>query len=232
MSAELKNLSKMKYSIMLLLLPMAFFASEPVPWQDIAKLGVLGELGKPLGHIVEVEAVVVSGRDLYPVYRDPVRHSSYFLRVSTIAGKELPDSILIRYFSSSKRLPDSLGGFAKMKDEVLTPFSPADIKRLEAGIVGQRFRMLVMEEAVLKGNPTNLSALPERTNSDPPPYDEPVTFWQDYWGRFGYHHYILVLEVLGTVEEPNQEPQRNAGNHPSSADSSASATPSSPAPRG
>jgi hypothetical protein len=194
----------MKHAVILLLLPMAIFAGEPVPWQDIARRGVQGELGKPLGHIIEVEAVVVSGRDLFPVLRDPVRHSSYFLRISKIAGRELSDSILIRYFSSSKRLPDSLGAFAKIKQEDLTAFSPADIKRLEEGIVGQRFRMLVIEEAVLKGNPTNLSALPKRADSDPLAYDEPVSFWQDYWGQFGYHHYVRVLEVLGKTDQPNK----------------------------
>ena len=194
----------MKHTFLLLLMPLWLVASEPIPWQDIAKRGVQGELGKPLGHIVQVEAVVVAGRDLFPVLRDPVRHSSYFLRISKIAERELPHSLLIRYFSSSTRLPDSLAAFAKMKQEQQTTFSPSDMVRLEKGFVGQRFRLLVIEEAVLKGNPPDVSALPERAESDPSPSDEPVSFWQDYWGAFGYHHYVRVLEVLGKAEEPNK----------------------------
>jgi hypothetical protein len=195
----------MKHTFLQLLMPLWLVASEPIPWQDIAKRGVQGELGKPLGHAVQVEAVVVPGRDLFPVLRDPVRHSSYFLRISQIAGRELPHSLLIRYFSSSTRLPDSLGAFAKMKQEEQSTFSPSDVVRLEKGIVGQRFRLLVVEEAVLKGNPTNMSAPRERAGSDS--YDEPASFWQDYWGEFGYHHYVRVLEVLGKAEEPNKAPE-------------------------
>jgi len=51
--------------------------------------------------------------------------------------------------------------------------------------------------------------------------------WTDHTRTIGFSLWECTVE-----EEPNQPPQRNAGSRPSSADSSASETPSSLGPRG
>ncbi len=149
---------------------------------------IVGQLGVPLGTVVQVDATVVLGRS--PKSNKDV-HSEYLLKVSKVASSVLSDPPKCRFWSHSwdrvKLAPDVFSLYELKKGKKTGKLSDAQIAELEQGYVGQEYHLLVYEEGVFSGIPNNL------------PKD--YLSWQDR--SFGFSTHLIVLRIVeGPIAHP------------------------------
>ena len=130
---------------------------EPITAESLNSRDVVGRLGLPLGHVMKIDATVMSG-DATRVKRNA---GMYLLNVVTVDGKELPKPVLIHFEvvpGSNAPLANDSDSLYELKigQKVRGPRS-ADRKELEAGYVNSRVHLSVYETGCFNG-------IPEKSN--------------------------------------------------------------------
>lgn len=113
-----------------------------------------GELGLPLGTVVEIRATVIAGREL------ELKNYTfdYLLRVTEVNGRALPEQPLMRFtvpFLGAK-LANDIFCLYELKTGKKYGSSDFEIESLERGYVGKRVRLVVYETGRYYGVPKNL----------------------------------------------------------------------------
>jgi hypothetical protein len=138
---------------------------------DLNSRPVVGELGVPLGTVVEVEATVVAGREL----RVKGLSSLYLLEVTHVNGRSLTEPQMMEFavppWISASLANDNLDLHEMKTGQKAGSLDGDAIEELERGYVGKRVRVAVYEVGRFTGIPRNL------------PDDVPV--WADvgFWFR-------------------------------------------------
>jgi hypothetical protein len=133
----------------------------------------VGALGLPLGTVAEIRATVVRGGDMY----DKIDVGRYFLRVSHVNGRALPDQPLLEFYvgPGSAALAPNVSELYELKHHAKAPSLDArQVAALEAGYVGREVRLSAYETGQFEGTPTNLPGA-----------------WQDR--PFHFHNSLVVL---------------------------------------
>jgi len=176
-----------------------------VDWRSIGYgVAIIGKLGVPLGEMVEIEAVIVSGRVVQPESKS--LQSAYLLRVEKVGAQVLPIPQLAMFatWDSEVSLPrDAFGLFERKEGRKAGSLSRSQIEELERDYLGRRLRLLVFEEGSFDGYPP--SGLPEDQRVIFQKIEEPGLSPNQPWPRF--RPLIKVLRVI----EPNQSSQPTPG---------------------
>lgn len=156
---------------------------------------ILGALGKPLGTVMEIEAVVVSERENNTM----VAGTIFVLRVDKVDGAPIARPVNLRFKVEGKTVIKVAPGeseLTKLLTDMQTPggtmridplvpmfvegptITPAEAEAIRANYVGSRHRLVVYETGVFWGMPDNL-----------PPDGESFISSQ----RFGFHSHLVVL---------------------------------------
>jgi len=151
---------------------------------------ILGQLGVPLGKIVEIDATIVAGRSLH----NKGDAGSYLLKVSKVGPKRRPDQPVCRFMTHSwtdvKIVSDEFSLYEMKTGRKTGSLSSSEVEKLEVGYVGRTYRLLVYEEGGFSGIPADL------------PEDYPV--WQDQ--GFGFETCLVVLRIIEPAQQPDQAP--------------------------
>jgi len=158
---------------------------------DCHKLGkevvIIGQLGVPLGTIVEIEATVVAGRFI----QSKEFMGVYLLRVTKVGSNSVskPPTCPFRTHSCAevKLAPDEFSLYELKKGKKTGSLSDSQVAELERGYVGRAYRLLVYEEGVYTGIPPDL------------PKDYPI--WQGQ--SFGFRTHLIVLRIIEESGKPN-----------------------------
>lgn len=154
--------------------------ATPLSLQDLHMRPIIGDLGVPLGTCADIEAVVVSGRDL-STKQDA---DSYLLRVTRVNGKALPEPALMRFdkspFSDIKVAVDAFSLHEMKTGRKAARLTDQEIAELEKDYVGSTMHLIAYESGRFSGIPHNL------------PQDTPP--WQDR--IFGLSNKLDILEQL------------------------------------
>lgn len=152
-------------------------ALESVTSTSLNHRKVIGRLGVPLGVAVEIDATIVSGDTL----RMKVHSGRYLLKVETVQSKPVNESLILTFevppFVDAPLAIDHVSLVKLKRGKISEKLNSQQIKLLEQGYVGQRFRLLVYETGSFTGIPSDL------------PSDAPI--WQDT----GFH-FATYLKVL------------------------------------
>ena len=153
--------------------------AEPLTIADLNERQVIGQLGVPLGTVVEIKATVVAGDDL----RRKQYQGAYLLRVTDVDGRLLESPPVMTFF---------VPGFSGVKlarnnfelHEIKTgakvgSLNQEQVEKLQQGYVGKEMRLVVYEIGQFTGMPKEL------------PND--VLSWQDV--GFGFRTLLNILEV-------------------------------------
>ena len=131
---------------------------------------LIGDLGVPLGTVVEIRATIVAGSET----RMKQYQSAYLLRVSEVGGRPLPQPQLMEFavpgFVSAKLASDNFDLYELKNGTKTGRLDSSQIEKLQKGYVGKEVRLAVYETGGYSGIPANL------------PSDVPV--WQDRGFRF------------------------------------------------
>lgn len=145
--------------------------------EQLKECDVIGRLGVPLGMVVEIQAVVVAGRELRWKQFD----GRYLIKIESVNGRQLDEPEITpfsaRSFAHVKLANDSFELYKMKTGKKATSLDSEEITELEKGYVGQRKKLVVYETGGFHGIPKNL------------PKDVPV--WQDV--GFGFSTDIVVL---------------------------------------
>lgn len=143
----------------------------------VSKRPMIGELGVPLGTVVEIHATIVAGSET----RMKQYQSSYLLRVSEVDGRPLPQLQLMEFsvprFASAKLANDDFDLYELKTGMKTGSLESAQIEVLQKGYAGKAVRLVVYETGGYSGIPANL------------PSD--VMAWQDH--SFGFSTSLVVL---------------------------------------
>ena len=149
---------------------------------------ILGQLGVPLGQIVEIYAAIVAGRTLH----NKEDEGSYLLKVSKVGPKLLPDQPVCCFMTHSwadvKIASDEFSLYKMKTGRKTGSLTSSEVEKLEMGYVGRTYRLLVYEEGRFSGMPAGL------------PEDYPV--WQDR--GFGFDSYLVVLRIIEPAQQSGQ----------------------------
>jgi hypothetical protein len=142
----------------------------PITVEELNRRNVIGNLGLPLGTTVEIEAEVVSGRDL----RRKGYELVYLLKVTRVDGKELKPAPLMEFSVknfASLELPNRAFDLYEMKHGKAEDWlNMPQIAELEKDYVGKKVRLAVYEVGSFHGLPT--------------PLPEDVGLWADVGFQF------------------------------------------------
>jgi hypothetical protein len=195
----------MRTTIFILLASAAFLSSEvlaqkAVDYRELGKdVAIIGQLGVPLGTVVQIDATVVAGRSLGS--KDLA--SEYLLKVLKVGSTSVSNVPACQFQTHSwadvKLAPDVFSLYELKKGKKTGSLSDSQIAELESGYVGQHFHLLVYEEGIYTGVPRDL------------PKDYPI--WQDR--AFGFRTHLIVLRIMEDSGKPNQQGGAN-GRQPSS----------------
>lgn len=142
---------------------------SPITWEELNRRHVIGELGKPLGTAVEIQAEVIAGRSL----RLKIYDSTYLLKVTHVDGKEVGKPPVLRFndpFSDAELANSTFALYELKHGTKATQLNSSQIAELEKGYVGRIVRLVVYEVGSFEGIPNEL------------PDDVPV--WQGFAFRF------------------------------------------------
>ena len=161
----------------------------PIPIEELNTRPVIGKLGVPLGTVVEIQAVVVSGREL----RRKADSSSYLLKITHVNGKRLHESRVMHFTVYSfvrVKLANDTFALHELKYGTKAKSLGHDfIQEMEQGYVGKSFRLAVYEEGAFRGIPSDMpeDALP----------------WQDV--SFGFRTSLNILADRNSPEKEGSE---------------------------
>ena len=152
--------------------------AEPLTIADLNERQVIGQLGVPLGTVVEIKATVVAGDDL----RKKLYQGAYLLRVTEVDGRGLESLPVMTFFVpgfSSVKLARNDFELHKMKTgKKVSSLNQEQIETLQQGYVGQQMRLVVYEIGRFAGIPKQL------------PND--VMSWADVGYGFSTSLYVLA----------------------------------------
>lgn len=156
---------------------------------------IVGALGKPLGTVMGIEAVVASERENNRLVSGQI----FVLHVEKVDGASIAKPVSLRFKVEGMTAIKVASGereFEKLLGDLQTPggtmridplisefvagpiFTPAEVEAMRANYVGSRHRLVVYETGVFWGMPDNL-----------PPDGESFISSQ----RFGFHSHLVVL---------------------------------------
>jgi hypothetical protein len=172
---------------------------------DIHKLGkdfvIIGDLGVPLGTVVEINATIVAGSSLG--WKDV--SLDYLLKVIKVGSNSLANSptceFKIHPWDDVKIAPNAFALYELKNGKKIGSLSSSQISELERGYVGKNYRLLVYEEGMFTGVPEHLP--------------EDYVVWQDR--PFGFRSHLIVLRILDESETPNPQNRPN-GSKPMGSD--------------
>ncbi|MBC8115525.1 MAG: hypothetical protein H7062_14160 [Candidatus Saccharimonas sp.] len=148
---------------------------------ELAAMDVIGDLGVPLGEVVEVQAVIVSGSET----RAKVLQGRYLLRIESVNGTTLDKpatKTFIIWPHSHVKIANDHWSLYELKTGRKTESSDSEqIKELEKGYVGKRVKLSVYESGSFEGTPHRM------------PKD--VITGADF--RFTFSTYLIVLKDRG-----------------------------------
>jgi hypothetical protein len=138
---------------------------------------VIGELGVPLGTIVEIRAIVIAGHK----WGTKADDGKYLLRVTELDGRPLIPTPYMHFFvhgvASVNLANDDFALYELKKGQKAHQLDSKQIAELEKGYVGKQVRLVVYEAGEYSGMPRNL-----------PPE---IGMWQDH--GFVFSTYLGVL---------------------------------------
>jgi hypothetical protein len=174
--------------------PVRVLAQKAVDYRALGKdVAIIGQLGVPLGTIVQIDATVVAGRSLG--WKDLA--SEYLLKVSRVGSGSISNLPTCEFRTHSwggvKLAPEVFSLYELKKGEKTGSLSDSQITDLERGYVGQAYRLLVYEEGVYSGIPAGL------------PKDYPI--WQDR--AFGFRTHLIVLRIVKELGKPKSQGETN-----------------------
>lgn len=153
--------------------------AEPLTTADLNERQVIGQLGVPLGTVVEIKGAVVSGDDL----RKKLYQGAYLLRVTEVDGRALESPPVITFFVpgfSGVKLASNNRELYEMKvGATARELSTDQRERLRKNYVGKQMRLVVYEVGRYSGMPTKLP--------------DDVLIWQDV--GFGFRTSLNVLKA-------------------------------------
>ncbi|MCX7010589.1 MAG: hypothetical protein NTY53_25650, partial [Kiritimatiellaeota bacterium] len=111
-----------------------------------SRVAVIGRLGVPIGQAVEIEAVVIAGREL----GEKAYQSDYLLKVTQVAGRPLTNPPLFRFKTHSwDHVPlagDTFALYELKTGRKTGSLDDKQITELERGYVASSVRLLAYEE--------------------------------------------------------------------------------------
>lgn len=123
---------------------------------ELVEMDVIGTLGVPLGEVVEVQAIIVSGSET----RAKVLDGRYLLRIesinSTALGKSVTKTFIIWPHSHVKIANDHWTLHELKTGRKAKSFNSGQIKELEKDYVGKRVKLLVYESGSFEGTPDRM----------------------------------------------------------------------------
>jgi hypothetical protein len=151
---------------------------------DSHKLGkdfvITGDLGVPLGSIVEINATIIAGSSLG--WKD--LSSDYLLKVTKVGSNSVSNpptcQFEIHSWDNVKIAPNVFALSELKNGKRADSLSSSQISELERGYVGKNYRLLVYEEGAFSGVPKDLP--------------EDYMVWQDR--PFGFRSRLVVLRIL------------------------------------
>ena len=156
-------------------------APPPLTLDDLHRRPVIGQLGVPMGTVVEIEATVMAGHQT----RLKALESAYLLCITHINGQPLSGPVVLEFgipgFVSTALAADTFTLYEKKHGEAAHSLDSAQIAELEKDYVGRPVRLLVYEVGEYSGMPMNLP-------NDVPP-------WQDL--GFGFSTRLIILADRG-----------------------------------
>src|SRR5579862_4265388 len=135
--------------------PQQGSASTPraITINEMREQSIIGELGLPLGTVVDIEATVIAGREL----REKAEMSNYLLRVTKVDGHLLPEAVLMEFeppTSPYVHVARDVFQLHEMKTGVKGGSLSAEaIRADEAGYVNQIVQLAIYETGGYSGNP-------------------------------------------------------------------------------
>lgn len=160
---------------------------ERISVAELRTLSVIGELGVPLGTVVEIRAKVVSGSEYLP--RVKGYDGLYLLKVTHVDGKELEDPVVLEFsmfpFIRVGLASNHFDLYALKTGRKAGELDSAEIRKLEKGYVGKTVHLIAYEAGRFSGIPGNL------------PKDVPV------WAGRAFE-LSTSLEILAERKSPNE----------------------------
>jgi len=161
--------------------PQRELAQTPIESKKLGKdFVIIGELGVPLGTIVEINATIVAGRSVGP--KD--LYSEYLLKVNKVGNKSMSDPAVCEFRTHSwddvKLAPNTFALYELKKGEKAKSLTDVQIAELERDYVGRAYHLLAYEQGMFTGVPKNL---PKNSVS-----------WQDR--GFGFRSQLIVMRVI------------------------------------
>lgn len=166
--------------------PQQQLAQTPVESKKLGKdFVIIGELGVPLGTVVEINATIVAGRTLG--WKDI--EIDYLLKVTRVGTNSISKPPTCEFYTHSwddlKIARDEFSLYELKNGKKAENLSNKQVAELERGYVGRAYHLLVYEEGMFTGIPEGL----------PKGY----MVWQDR--SFGFRSHLIVLRIL---EEPEK----------------------------
>ena len=116
---------------------------------------VIGKIGLPMGTVAKINAVIINGAET----GCKGDCGSYLLKVLSVGGNTLTNSVLMSFMDSTGKIPNEAFGRAKQvfgkKVESLTD---ADIDKINRNFVGRSLWLLAYENGEFSGQPNALPA--------------------------------------------------------------------------
>jgi hypothetical protein len=153
--------------------------TAPISTTDLDRGPIIGELGKPLGVVFEIEATIYRGSD----NRSKMDEDRYLLRVIKVDGKTLPQPVLMEFavpgFVSSDLASDEFQLAEKAHGKSDDGLSSDQVHELEKGYVGKTVHLSVWENGRFSGMP---SGMPKQAPS-----------WQDT-GFYFFTELVVLID--------------------------------------
>ena len=174
--------------------PARLFGQKLVDYRSLGRdVVIVGQLGVPLGTVVQVDATIVAGRTL--ASKDLM--AEYLLKVTQVGSSSVSNAPNCRFQTHSwgevKIAPDEFSLYELKKGKKTGSLSDSQVAELERGYVGRLYRLLVYEEGVYTGVYTGI------------PRDLPTDYpiWQDH--SFGFSTHLVVLRIIEESGKPNKD---------------------------
>ena len=166
------------------------FAQKPVDHSALGKdVAIIGQLGVPLGTVVQIDSTIVAGRSLG--WKDLA--SEYLLKVIKVGSSSVSNPPTCQFQTHSwaevKIASDVFSLYELKKGKKAGGLSDSQIAELERGYVGHAYRLLAYEEGVYSGVPADL------------PAGYPI--WQGH--QFGFRTHLIVLRIIADSGKPNPQ---------------------------
>lgn len=147
---------------------------EPLSISDLKSRPVIGDLGVPLGKVVEIEATIIGGNQ----FNTKGTHDRFLLQVNKVNGDELKANPIMDFGSRfGVDLPSDIWSLAELKTgKKVGEVTRKEAEQLEKAYVGKKVKLVAYETGSFSGIPK----LPKGIES-----------WQDH--GFGFSNSLAIL---------------------------------------